>query len=113
MRRKERLEKLIREEIGKFIYKGITDPRIGFATVTDVDLSGDLRSARVFVSVYGEEGKDSPTLSALKDASKTIRRELSRCIRVRHFPELRFVRDRSIERSVSVIETLDRIGREK
>jgi ribosome-binding factor A len=94
--RTERLNRLIKEEIG-FIIKYLKDPRIGFLTVLDVELSKDLSIARVYVSVYGDTDVKNKTMEALESAAGFIRGELAVRVRLRSIPELRFIYDKSEE----------------
>ncbi len=101
-----RVGELMREEIAGLMECGVKDPRLGFATVTEVRLSRDLCHARVFVSVLGSEKERDETLRALRSASGFIRRELGRRIRMRVTPELTFVWDPSMERGAHVAKLL-------
>ena len=92
--RQERLADQIRIEITAMIEGELKDPRIGFAAVTRVDLSPDLRQGRILVSVMGDEHAQQETLAGLGSAVGFIRHELSRRLRVRRVPELAFVLDR-------------------
>ncbi len=83
----------------------LSDPRIGFATVTHVELSGDLHHARVLVSVLGDEEDQQKTFEGLSSAAGFVRRELARRLRLRRAPELAFVLDRGVEEGLR-IETL-------
>jgi len=111
-KRSERFNKLLQEEISLIVQRELKDPRIGFASVTRVEATEDLRSARVFVS-FLEEAQAGPTLEALRHAAGLIRGELMHRIRARRIPELRFVHDRAIEHSVHIAEVLDRLRRER
>ena len=89
--------------------RGLKDPRIGFATVTGVELSPDLRYARVFVSVMGSEDQKSGTMEALGHAAGWIRRELGQRVRMKFLPELSFVPDTSQEYGEKIDRLLDEI----
>ena len=97
MSRPERVGLLIREEIASLLITGLKDPRIGMATVTHVGMSRDLRQARVYVSIYGDDTVRQSSLDGLAAASGYIRRELGRCLRLRHIPQLTFKLDDSAE----------------
>ncbi len=101
--RSERIREEFKREISDILRK-MKDPRIGFVSVTDVELSRDLRHAKVFVSIFGDEAEKENTLAALLHAQGFIRSELGRRIRLRHTPEITFRLDDSIERG-------DRINR--
>lgn len=100
----------IREEIMQIIHRDLKDPRIGFVSITEVRMSPDLRSARVRVSVLGDEKEGRTTLAGLRSASGLIRHELGRRLQnLRFSPELRFEIDPSIEYSVRISRTLREI----
>lgn len=91
--RMERVQRLAKQVLGELI-QDLKDPRVGFATVTAVRMSPDLRHARVFVSVMGSETSQEETMKGLKSASPHLRTELGRQMRVRYLPELTFELDR-------------------
>jgi ribosome-binding factor A len=111
-KRSERFNKLLMEEISRIIQRELKDPRIGFASVTRVETTEDLRSAKVHVSLL-DEAQAAPTLEALRHAAGLIRGGLMHRIRARRIPELRFVHDRAIEHSVHIAEVLERLRRER
>ena len=82
---------------------------MGFATVTRVDMSDDLKHARVYISVYGSERERDECLQALNHARGYIQHKLSPRIHLKYMPDLSFVFDRSIEYSIHINEVLDRI----
>lgn len=112
-RRAKRVGELIKEEISSLILQDLRNPKIGLVTITEVSLTDDLSYARVFISVYGEDEKNSQSLKGLRKASGFIRRELSKRIRLRHFPELRFLWDSSIEQGVKITKLLEKIEHER
>jgi len=89
----------------------IKDPRIGFVTVTDVDVADDLRNAKVFVSVYG--GDKEASLKGLKSAAPFIRSELGKRMRMRFVPELLFRFDGTVEQGAHIMELLRTIEEKK
>lgn len=95
-KRSERVGDLMREEIADILMHQAKDPRLGFITVTGVELSDDLRHAKVFVSIYKEEERER-TLRALERARGFIRSELGKRMRLRFIPEITFRLDRSVE----------------
>ena len=100
----------VREEIMQIIHRHLKDPRIGFASITEVRMSTDLRSARVRVSVLGDETEQKQTLAGLRSATGLIRHELGRRLENLKFsPELRFELDPSIEYSVHISKRLREI----
>jgi ribosome-binding factor A len=106
-RRKERLDEEIREEVAVIIGRHLKDPRIGFVTVTRVDLTADLRTARIHVGILGDATQREKTLGGLQQASGFVRRELGRRIRLRHTPELQFHYDEGLDATERVAQLLD------
>ena len=97
-RRTERLGEEFREEIARMIGGGqLKDPRIGFVTVTRVEVVPDLRNAKVYVGVLGTEAEREKTLVGLRQAAGFLRRSLGQKMRLRHTPELAFVYDEGLE----------------
>lgn len=106
----------VREEIKKEaseIIRRLKDPRIGFVTITDVEVSGDLRHVRIFVSVYGSEEEKQSTMAGLKRAEGHVRTEIGQRIRLRHTPEIQFHFDESIERGARIFSLLNEVRAEE
>ena len=101
----------MKEEIADILMRKVRDPRIGFVTVTDVVISDDLRNAKVFVSVLGEER--ASTLKALEHATPFIRSELGKRMRMKFMPELLFRYDDATERGTHIMELLHEIEGQK
>lgn len=104
--RQRRVAELIKAEVSHILQHEVSDPRIGFVTVTDVEVTPDLREARVFVSVLGEPGQAKESLAGLQSAAKYIRGLLGRRIDLRVVPQLSFTLDRSLERGSRVLELM-------
>lgn len=111
--RHERLADQIRIEVAEMIEGELRDPRIGFATVTRVELSPDLRHGRVLVSVLGGEESQAGTLQGLSSATGYVRREITRRLGLRRAPEIVFVLDRGEEEVAKVQKLLDEIKHEE
>ena len=107
--RLERLADQIRIEVAEMIEGELRDPRIGFATVTRVELSPDLRHGRVLISVLGGEESRAETLEGLSSAAGYMRREIGRRLALRRAPEIVFVLDRGAEEMEKVQKLLDEI----
>jgi len=107
MARKERVQEAIKEEVGTIIHDELKDPCIGFATVTRVELSPDLKYAKIYVSVLGE-GSDK-TFIALERAKGYIRKLLAQRIKMRFIPELAFREDKSAEYSIYISKKMDEL----
>ncbi len=96
-------------ELSALLAKGLKDPRItGFITVTGAKMSPDLKEVVAYVSIHGEEKVRSETLAGLKAAAGYLQREVSRAVKLRYTPHLRFVFDESVERG----DRIDRLLRE-
>lgn len=107
--RPERLAEAIKQEISDIVRDELKDPRIGFVTITRVEVSTDLRHAKIYVSVFGEKKEQEDSIAALQRAKGFIRSELGRRIRLRHVPEINFILDQSIDRGSKVLELLSKV----
>ena len=108
-RRQERLAGEIRDEVAQMLVRELKDPRLGFTTVTRVDLSPGLQHARVLISVLGDAEAQQKTLEGLISASGYIRHEISHRLRLRRAPEVVFVLDRGAEASEKIEELLRKL----
>jgi ribosome-binding factor A len=95
--RANRVGEQMKKELGDIISRRIKDPRIGFVTVTDVEVTGDLQQAKVFISVLGDEEQRENTLKGLAKAKGFIRTEIGQRIRLRKTPEITFEFDESVD----------------
>ncbi|MGI6065035.1 MAG: 30S ribosome-binding factor RbfA [Bacillota bacterium] len=102
-----RLGEEFKKEISSIIKDEVKDPRVGFVSIVDVHVSGDLRHAKVFVSVLGNETEVKETMAALKKATGFIRREIAQRIQLRYTPEIVFVYDDSIIQGTRISKLLD------
>ncbi len=109
MSRHERVEEAIKKEVSLIIHDELKDPRIGFITVTRVELTKDLRFAKVFYSVLGKEEEHKKTQLALDSALGFIRSLVAQRINLRIATELMFKEDRSTEYSVRIEEVLNQL----
>ncbi|MDC3416358.1 30S ribosome-binding factor RbfA [Aquibacillus salsiterrae] len=96
--RANRVGEQMKKELGDILGRKIKDPRVGFVTVTDVDVTGDLQQAKVFISVLGNDKQKQDTLVGLAKAKGYIRSEIGKRIRLRKTPELFFEFDEAIEK---------------
>ncbi|MBF2048757.1 MAG: 30S ribosome-binding factor RbfA [Leptolyngbya sp. IPPAS B-1204] len=114
-RRVARVAELIKREVSQLLFSGIKDDRVGMGmvSVTDVDVSGDLQHAKIFVSIYGSEEARAETMAGLKSATGYVRSELGHRIRLRRTPEIVFLEDRSIERGTKVLSLINRLSQER
>lgn len=114
-RRVSRVAELIKREVSQMLLHDIKDDRVGagIVSVTDVDVSGDLQHAKIFVSIYGTDEARAETMAGLKSATGYVRSELGHRIRLRRTPEVVFQEDRSIERGTRVLSLLNQLNRER
>lgn len=114
-RRVARVAELIKREVSQMLLSGIKDDRVGtgMASVTDVEVSGDLQHAKIFVSIYGTPEAKAETMAGLKSATGYVRSELGQRIRLRRTPEVVFLEDDSLERGDRVLSLLNQLSRDR
>ncbi|MEH2194504.1 MAG: 30S ribosome-binding factor RbfA [Nostoc sp.] len=114
-RRVSRVAELIKREVSQMLLNGIKDDRVGtgMVSVTDVDVSGDLQHAKIYVSIYGTDEAKVETMAGLKSATGYVRSELGARVRLRRTPEVIFLEDRSIERGNKVLALLTQLNDER
>lgn len=109
-RRIDRINGLLRQEISELLSREIKDPRLGgVISITQVKTSSDLRSARVYVSVLGDEATKQSTMEGIQSAATFLRRELRDRLSLRHVPFMKFELDESIENADHLLRVMDRI----
>ncbi len=111
--RPERVQEALRQEISRIVQTEIKDPRLGFLTITGVELTRDLRYARVYFSVLGEEKGKKLALKGLNSAKGYIKGLLSDRIKLRYMPNLEFKIDESLEYTNRILDILNKIKKEK
>lgn len=107
--RPESVGKNIQVELSDILRTETRDPRLGFVTITGVKMSHDLRTARVYISVLGDDDAQKETLEGLARATPFLRRALGPRLRLRHIPELFFSYDDTLERGSQIDRLLDRL----
>jgi ribosome-binding factor A len=113
-RRPDRVAEAIREEVATFIAEGVKDPRVrGMVTVTGVDVTRDLRHAKVFVSVLGEEAARADTMAGLAGIAAHLRGHIGRALRLRAAPELTFKYDQSVTNAARIETLLEQVRQER
>jgi ribosome-binding factor A len=109
-RRPDRVAEAIREEVANFLAEGVKDPRVvGLVTVTGVDVTRDLRHAKVFVSILGSEAERAATLDGLASVASHLRPRIGRALRLRLAPEIAFQLDESVARAARIESLLAQI----
>jgi ribosome-binding factor A len=111
--RMQRVRNLLRAEISTVMLRRLKDPRVSMATITDIDVAPDLKSARVYVSVYGERPHQEEAIEGLKSAAGFIRAELMKTLDLRPMPHLEFELDESLARGAHTLDLLDQVLHEE
>jgi ribosome-binding factor A len=104
--RQEQVRHLLVEEISRMLLRDLKDPRLGFVTVTDAEVSRDLRHSKVFVTILGSEAEQRAGMEALRRATGFVRGEFARRAHLRIAPEIDFRFDESVERGARIFELL-------
>lgn len=104
---------MLREEIAQIVGYELEDPRLTLVTVTDVRVSDNLRDARVYVTVTGDEAEHQAAMAALRHAAPYVRKQLGFALSLRHTPEIHFVRDTVEEQGQRVDQLLEEIRHER
>ncbi len=114
-RRVSRVASLIQQEVSQMVLHDIKDDRVGagMVSITDVDVSGDLQHAKIYVSIYGTEQARAETMAGLKSATGYVRSELGRRVRLRRTPEVVFIEDRALERGDRMLTLLNQLSEER
>ncbi len=112
-RRTRQVGDLLREELTDIIRTEVKDPRVGFFTITRVDIGPDLRNATAMVSVLGTDEEREETLAALRSAAGFIRRQLKPRLRMRQVPEIGFADDRSMEHAQEIAIALNELEQQR
>ena len=107
--RTDRVDELLRQEIGQIVARELADPAIGFVTITDVESTPDLAHAKVWVSMIGQPDARKASLEALQRAMPFVRAQLGKRLRIRRIPEFSVRLDESVERGSRVLQLLNDI----
>ncbi len=106
--RLRRVDEAMREVLSEAVTKEIKDPRVGFVTVTAVDTASDLRHAKVYISVLGDDGVRQRSLDGLRSAHGFLQRRVADELRIKHTPTLEFLYDDSLDRGMRIEALLQR-----
>ncbi|MFA6430957.1 MAG: 30S ribosome-binding factor RbfA [Candidatus Margulisiibacteriota bacterium] len=110
MSRTDRIKAVLQAEISEILRERVSDPRIGFVSITEVDISPDLKNAKIYFSmIAGSEKEKSDCLAGLKSATRFVRGELGPRLSLRSVPSIEFVYDNSLERGSNVISIINKI----
>ena len=111
--RTERIATLIKKEVSEIIREKVNDPRIGFVSITGVDVSPDLENANIYVSILGSEKQKKDSMHGLLSATGFIRGELGSFLDTRTIPRIEFVRDDSIERGSRILSLMSKLEKDE
>ena len=111
--RVRKLQEFIKQEASQILLRGLKDPRIGFVTVTDVRVTGDLREATIYVSLFGSETEKQQSLETLRRSAGYFRSELGKVLQLRHIPSIAFDADTSLDYSMHIEGLLNSIKEEE
>jgi len=106
-----RIDHELQRELARLISTELKDPRLGFVTVTRVEITSDLRTAKVYVSIIGDRHVAVQSMMALEGAKGFLRGEVGRKVVLRHTPELTFVEDRTTEKAIALSKVLAETAR--
>ncbi len=109
----ERINSLIKQEIGFILQHDLKNSKLGFVTVLRADISKDLKSGRIFVSIMGNADTKHETIDILNKSAGYIQKILGSRVRLRYMPKLKFIYDDIIDHSIHIQEVLDRINKDK
>jgi|SRR5665648_186891 len=109
-KRSEHLEKSLLREINNIIYRKINDPRIKFVTITRAKVSSDLKYADIFVTIFNDKKQQRKALEGLKNATKFIRGELGKELKIRYVPNIKFVIDQDLKHQYKLLKIITEIN---
>jgi len=109
IQRAQRVAETIHKEISSLLIKGLKDPRIGFVTITSVDVTSDLRQARIYYTLMGSQDGRKETQEGLNSCSSYIRQQLGRQLRLRFIPEIHFEYDSSFDYGQNIEKLLKEV----
>lgn len=107
--RQEKVKELLKEEISEILQREMKDPRLGFVTVTDAEVTSDLRHAKVFVSVLGSDEERNRNMKILKNSERFIRQALGKRVKIKVLPEIHFTLDTTADHSIRILELLEQV----
>jgi len=112
-KRSEHLEKSLKKEINNIIYRKINDPRIKFVTITKIKVSPDLKYADIFVTIFNDKAQQRKALEGLKSATKFIRVELGKDLKLRFVPKIEFKIDKDLEHQYKLLKIITEVQGEQ
>lgn len=109
--RQEKMNQLLKEEVSDILRREIRDPRLGFFTIIDAEITSDLRHAKIFVSIMGDEEVRKQSMEVLKHAQHFVRQEFGKRVRMKTLPDIQFLHDETVDKGVRMLELLEEIKR--
>ena len=111
--RTEKLRQLLKEEVSDILRREIKDPRLGFFTIIDAEITSDLQHAKIFVSILGTEEERKQSMDVLKHAQHFVRQEFGKRVRMKTLPDIQFKLDETVDKGVRILELLEEIKRDE
>jgi len=111
--RSKKVQIQLKREISRILQEDLKDPRIGFVTVMRIDLTGDLRHAKIYCSILGDEASQQSGMEGIQSAAGYIRRLVGERLQLKYVPELSFRLDMSIEYGITLEKTFERLRNER
>lgn len=111
--RVRKIQEFIKQEVGNMLLYDLKDPRLGFITVTGVELTGDLREAVIYVSLFGKDKEKETSLEALNQAKGFIRKELGKRLKIYYTPTIEFKQDTSLDYGMKIEGILKKIQKDE
>lgn len=110
--RQEKVQELLKQEVADILRRDFKDPRLGFITVIDTQITSDLRHAKVWVSVMGTEEEREANMKILKRSQHFVRQEFGKRVKMKTLPDIEFILDTSVDKGMRIFELLQRINKE-
>ncbi len=108
--RKDRLEELIKRIVSEIIFRELKDPRIGFVTVTGVELSKDLAEAKIGISILGTSTEVRKSMEGIRSSSGFVQKLLGKELKIRNVPRVHFFLDKSVEEGVELVNRIETLA---
>ena len=107
--RQQKLREVLKEEISEIFRREFKDPRLGFITIIDAEISPDLRHAKVFVSVMGSDEVKAENMAILKRSQHFVRQAFGKRVHMKTLPDIEFVQDTSVDQGIRILELLEKV----
>ena len=110
--RQNKMRELLKEEVSEILRREIKDPRLGFFTVIDAEITSDFHHAKVFVSILGTEEERKQSMDVLKHAQHFVRQEFGKRVRMKVLPDIQFYHDETVDKGMRIFELLEEIKKD-